>query len=132
MDGWMFTQNLKLRWKRWKFVLKVQGPGVDNDIHDGHDSDYNMELNIKKTWNKSQALKPAIFSSSKLLYDKNIFSWFKVDLLEIYCMPGREFLAFVIMSLWSLCCVISWTRISGRYAPLILEPCSYLLNYLII
>ena len=36
------------------------------------------------------------------------FQDLKWTLLEIYCRPERRFLAFVIMSLWSLCCIISW------------------------
>jgi len=44
-QGWMNVYSKGMR----KFVLKFQGPGVDNDTLDGHDSDYNMELNIKKT-----------------------------------------------------------------------------------
>ena len=100
-DGWMdvYTKG------RWKFVLKFQ----DLVLTMTHLMVMIVTIIWSWIWRKLEiSLKlwnQRFFLLQNFVWYEYIFKW---TLLEIYFRPERRFLAFVIMSLWSLCCIISW------------------------
>ena len=103
-DGWMDVYSKG----RWKFVLKFQ----DLVLTMTHLMVMIVTIIWSWIWRKLE-ISLKLWNQRFFLLQNFCMIWIyfqdlKWTLLEIYCRPERRFLAFVIMSLWSLCCIISW------------------------